>query len=1030
MIISISSVSGFEFDFTERQLIMEELTLDHTYGAKPVSVTILENDGSRFNGECKIDVYLKNDNGRPELYRGFLYSGTKENLIRFPFAILEKYDIIYLKAWFDEGDTLECYRKIPKEKAMPEKVSGKDLGENLIVWYSKNFTVEDCRIERGDDNIMRIGFSISNSTPPWPTEAHSFYMIYNSTGEFTDSFGYIGSAHAEGNSSINNTMFGPTGEMIYYKVTGNLTEEKTEYNLPVSWSYYVSSYGTSGFVNGTPELCDSMFNSRSMIKSGSCSCCWYNYEFPLIEEGENYNCGSYRLKKASGDEGAFFMSSHYNYMDRFAFDGDKKVYTYINYDESDQFERCNPPDTNMFEWKFIDGTKFREYVITGPGFENRYDLYSAYITDVGIIHRDTNDEDVIFWVNNSQLYWNLNDAPITGINNYNYGFDYFKVNDNEIVVLPSSRDSGNKNQKGLRIKFITPDNPSAGGLFRSDEQIIIEDIPIPAYTISYGNYSEYKYALDDFGNIYYIELYRTSGTAIKTRLYYGSFNDLENKEELAQFNFFSVADIESDANGDVWIAYQNRITQIKGKVKELIQLKKEEQENTGDEKLKVEFIFTDPNKQPENYLPIKNDLVPFKIKIIPDNTNQKEVSNKTYTVKLSIKDTKGNPYSPEAEDKVCFVNLSDNIQITDLKINTESNEQLLLFKNYYGVGQIHAEIVGKVSSNIIEIPIDIDNDIIADSWELQYPSVCVAGNDDREKDNEKIIGINDSESGDGFSVFQEYKGIIKDESLNNSFVRLDPTKKEILVFYESKPACNISNSPDSQGLINYLESINIYWIFIQTNYKFIDPDILLPVRKYYTTWNYQAGTCKEIPNAVLYNGILKDGNIFPYRDLAILGFTSPNIIFAVEETIICPNGGGYIRIYNETINNMFNNNLNFENESSYTEYDITFGTKKKKIIFDNKDKNENNYIGDNINVWDLADGKVDNKISHFKTWEELYKYICLHEFGHILGLYDVSPDSNIKTIMIQGLSENLQFYFTDNQKKIIKTYFNLNKRGL
>ncbi|MDD3626971.1 MAG: hypothetical protein PHV06_06590, partial [bacterium] len=114
-------------------------------------------------------------------------------------------------------------------------------------------------------------------------------------------------------------------------------------------------------------------------------------------------------------------------------------------------------------------------------------------------------------------------------------------NDNEIVILPSSRDSGNKNQKGLRITFIPPDNPSAGGLFRSDEQIIIEDIPMPAYTISYGNCSEYRYALDDFGNIYYIELYRTPGTAIKTRLYYGSFNDLENKEEIGQFNFFSVA---------------------------------------------------------------------------------------------------------------------------------------------------------------------------------------------------------------------------------------------------------------------------------------------------------------------------------------------------------------------------------------------------------------------------------------------------------------------------------------------------------
>ncbi|MDD3626933.1 MAG: hypothetical protein PHV06_06400, partial [bacterium] len=71
--------------------------------------------------------------------------------------------------------------------------------------------------------------------------------------------------------------------------------------------------------------------------------------------------------------------------------------------------------------------------------------------------------------------------------------------------------------------------------------VLIEEIPIPAFTISYGNYSEYKYALDDFGNIYYIELYRTPGTAIKTRLYYGSFNDLENKEEIGQFNFFSVA---------------------------------------------------------------------------------------------------------------------------------------------------------------------------------------------------------------------------------------------------------------------------------------------------------------------------------------------------------------------------------------------------------------------------------------------------------------------------------------------------------
>ncbi|MDD3626930.1 MAG: hypothetical protein PHV06_06385 [bacterium] len=106
--------------------------------------------------------------------------------------------------------------------------------------------------------------------------------------------------------------------------------------------------------------------------------------------------------------------------------------------------------------------------------------------------------------------------------------------------------------------------------------VLIEDIPMPAYTISSWNSSEYRYALDDFSNIYYIELYRTPGTAIKTRLYYGSFNDLENKEELAQFNFFSAADIEADANGDIWIAYQNRIMQTKGGITDRIDLKKKE----------------------------------------------------------------------------------------------------------------------------------------------------------------------------------------------------------------------------------------------------------------------------------------------------------------------------------------------------------------------------------------------------------------------------------------------------------------------
>ncbi|HDS09497.1 MAG TPA: hypothetical protein ENN73_04650, partial [Firmicutes bacterium] len=429
--ITFSFVSGFEFEFSDKVIQMEDLGLHHVYSGHPVEVTVQNPDGSKFTGDCDISVYLVMDSHRPELYRGLRYSSSGENLIRFPFAIAEKYDIIYLKAWFDTGEYAECFRRIPKEEVMPDKVSGKGLTEDIIVWYGSNFHVEDCRITRGDDNVIRIGFSLSGMTSgPVPTEAHSFYMIYNSSGEFTDSFGYIGSASADGNSSVSNTMFSPSGEMIYYKVTGELEKQILKDNLPGSWSYYSSGYGTSGFVNGTEFFNDEMFSSRSMTSNVSCDCCWILGDFPIVgyyDENLNIACGEYRLKKESGSKGEYFTSSNYHYMDRLSYSGESKVYTYINYNDSVSSIKCNPTDDLKLSWSPGGSTRFYEQIIKGSGFEKKFDYFSNWISDVGIISRDSVNRDVIFWVNNGVLYWNLWDEALTQTNIWNYGFEYIKV---------------------------------------------------------------------------------------------------------------------------------------------------------------------------------------------------------------------------------------------------------------------------------------------------------------------------------------------------------------------------------------------------------------------------------------------------------------------------------------------------------------------------------------------------------------------------------------------------------------------------
>jgi len=75
------------------------------------------------------------------------------------------------------------------------------------------------------------------------------------------------------------------------------------------------------------------------------------------------------------------------------------------------------------------------------------------------------------------------------------------------------------------------------------------------------------------------------------------------------------------------------------------------------------------------------------------------------------------------------------------------------------------------------VPEDFDEDRLADTWEGQYPALFSLASDDFAKDVDATPDTPQSNLGDGYKAFEEYRGVRH----MGVWQRLDPTKKELFI---------------------------------------------------------------------------------------------------------------------------------------------------------------------------------------------------------------------------------------------------------
>ena len=215
--------------------------------------------------------------------------------------------------------------------------------------------------------------------------------------------------------------------------------------------------------------------------------------------------------------------------------------------------------------------------------------------------------------------------------------------------------------------------------------------------------------------------------------------------------------------------------------------------------LEIEFIDA------EQYLPTENDTPSVRVRLVDAEGNTITGEEKIVIFKLTGTTGKDLPFEFSWEDGTVStreVILSSKTGCTDwLKLKSYS---------YYGVVGVEVQIKGEEISSRKELPVDLDDDTMADCWERQYLTALGLNSIEDlkpEDDNETIPGI--IEIGDGLKVINEYRGVYSKTA--GIFERFNPAMKDMLAEWElTRPS----------EFENYLQAIGINIIHIWDNIIF------------------------------------------------------------------------------------------------------------------------------------------------------------------------------------------------------------------
>ncbi|MBM3234837.1 hypothetical protein FJZ31_00925 [Candidatus Poribacteria bacterium] len=182
------------------------------------------------------------------------------------------------------------------------------------------------------------------------------------------------------------------------------------------------------------------------------------------------------------------------------------------------------------------------------------------------------------------------------------------------------------------------------------------------------------------------------------------------------------------------------------------------------------------SKSPSTYLPIENDLITVNATTNPIQAGVQVTFTLTQSYQFSFSDGTTTP-------KTATTNSSGVASVTIKSLT------------YYGVAKVRVTATNYTGDEK-QIPIDTDNDLIANSWEQTYGGTA-PNYLDPNADNETVSGI--TQTGDGFTVLNEYKGY-RIPGLGHS--RMNPTQKEVFYHVNSSAtgATFAKNGLSSLGL--------------------------------------------------------------------------------------------------------------------------------------------------------------------------------------------------------------------------------------
>jgi hypothetical protein len=353
------------------------------------------------------------------------------------------------------------------------------------------------------------------------------------------------------------------------------------------------------------------------------------------------------------------------------------------------------------------------------------------------------------------------------------------------------------------------------------------------------------------------------------------------------------------------------------------------------------------------------------------------------------------PEPPQGSEVVFRLAGVDSLRFRDTELDSlvvpvvgDSASAKLWSYAYWGVASLtatHRGLEGE-ASDAGEIPIDADDDGIADSWEMspEGGGTMEHGGNDQDQDWDEETSQGTTHDGDKFTKEAEYKGIMITPVVNPDsavYRRLRADRKEFLVLVDSVLAVHVDSAVVEIG--QQLEIDAIAYTFSKELVQVFGRPA------------FQSSIVRVIDEDyehALLDGLVWDAGVHQGDTTVTVGWTNGALWMNAS--------GVPVEIYSEAIQNFWQANSYPEESTTQPEFIPWWVTESLLdrvwlAYFNNKSVNGDKDTDDLINPFDLLapppdhgpfrNDDYDGEIASFMEGVFLRRVI-LHELGHALGM--------------------------------------------